>query len=383
MSSDASAATLDAALVERIRDLEATKSATLNMLEDLDEERRSYEANQRATYNLLDDLDEERERFIETQRATTNILEDLSVERDRSELTQRATTNILEDLSDERERSQDTQRATLNVLDDLAEEKTRTERANTSLAQEVGLRRSAEQEITTKATALARSNDELSQFAYVASHDLQEPLRTVRGAVNYLAKAYADKISPEDEKYVKFALDGAARMQNLIEDLLELSRVTTHGEPPAPLDPAVPLARALANVAGAVEAAHGSVVTSAMPQVLADESQLAQLFQNLIGNGIKFHGDAPPRVEVSAAREGAMVHFRVRDNGIGIDAQYHDRVFVIFQRLHGRDKYAGTGIGLAVAKKVIERHGGRIWIESAVGAGSTFHFTLVAAGESL
>ncbi len=228
---------------------------------------------------------------------------------------------------------------------------------------------------------LERSNKELEQFAYIASHDLQEPLRMVVSYIQLIEKRFKDSFNAEAREFMWFAVDGAKRMQQLINDLLTYSRVTTRGKPLTRVSCETVLENALRNLAVAVEECHGAVTHDALPDVFGDDTQLAQLFQNLIGNGLKFHGDNPPAVHVSCAREGNAWVFSVRDNGIGIDPQYNETIFLIFRRLHGRDEYPGTGIGLAVCKKVVERHGGRIWVESALKKGSTFYFTLPASAD--
>jgi PAS domain S-box-containing protein len=223
---------------------------------------------------------------------------------------------------------------------------------------------------------LQRSNLELEQFAYVASHDLQEPLRMVSSFTQLLAKRYAGTLDKDADEFIGYAVDGATRMQHLINDLLAYSRVGSRGKPLQPIACDAALDIALRNLQLAVEEKHAVILRRPLPIVLADELQLVQLFQNLIGNAIKFMGDAPPQVEISAEPSGAEWLFAVRDNGIGIEPQYLERIFVIFQRLHERSKYPGTGIGLAVCKKIVLRHGGRIWAESKPGDGTTFFFTL-------
>jgi PAS domain S-box-containing protein len=241
---------------------------------------------------------------------------------------------------------------------------------------------------------LARSNTDLQQFAYVASHDLQEPLRMVASFVGLLAERYRGQLDADADEFIGFAVDGAKRMQRLINDLLEYSRVGTRGEPPQPTDANAALDDALWNLDLAITDAGATVTHDPLPTVLADPIQLAQLFQNLIGNAIKFRSDKPPAVHVAAQMGNAEYSalrtphsafttphwiFSVRDNGIGIDPQDHDRIFGVFQRLHTQQEYAGTGIGLAVCQRIVERHGGRIWVESQIGQGATFYFTLPTA----
>jgi PAS domain S-box-containing protein len=223
---------------------------------------------------------------------------------------------------------------------------------------------------------LRRSNEELERFAYVASHDLQEPLRMVGSFVQLLGKRYKGKLDADADEFIGFALDGALRMQRLIEDLLAFSRVGTRGKPLVPTDANAVLARALGSLRLAIDEAGATVVSEPLPVVPGDAGQLEQLLMNLVSNALKFRGPEPPRVHVSAVRMHREWLFKVRDNGIGIDPQYFDRIFVIFQRLHGKAEYPGTGIGLAICKKIVERHGGRIWVESEPGQGATFCFTL-------
>ena len=241
---------------------------------------------------------------------------------------------------------------------------------------DITARRQAEEEKDRIAEDLKRSNKELEQFAYVASHDLQEPLRMVSSYVQLLAQRYEAQLDVKARKYIDYAVDGAARMQQLIEDLLLYSRAGTHGGPLAPTDSGTALATALENLAKRIQEEKAIVTHGDLPIVRADVSQLVLVFQNLLSNAVKFHGEAPPRIHVSAEERAREWVLAVRDNGIGIDPKYGDRVFAIFQRLHTREEYPGTGIGLAVCQRIVERHGGRIGFESEPGVGSTFHFSI-------
>ena len=223
---------------------------------------------------------------------------------------------------------------------------------------------------------LERSNKELDQFAYVASHDLQEPLRTISSYTRLLAEHYEDQLDDKARKYIGYALDGADRMQRLINDLLTYSRVGTRGKPPELTDSHSALGEALLNLQAAVEESRAKVTNDDLPTVRVDAPQLVQIFQNLIANAIKFRGESPPLIHLSALDLGIEWVFSIRDNGIGIDPQHKDRLFMIFQRLHTKQEYPGTGIGLALCKRIVERYGGRIWFESEPGKGSTFFFAI-------
>lgn len=225
---------------------------------------------------------------------------------------------------------------------------------------------------------LAQSNRELEQFAYVASHDLQEPLRMVASYTQLLARRYQDKLDDDANEFIHFAVDGATRMQALINDLLSLSRIGTRAKPLEPCESDLSLSRALANLRLAIEESGAVVTHDVLPTVVADVSQLTQLFQNLIGNALKFHGEAALKVHIGVERKIRDWEFSVRDNGIGIAPEHFERIFVIFQRLHTKQDYPGTGIGLAVCKKIVERHGGNIRVESKPGEGTVFYFTLPA-----
>ncbi|MCX4246872.1 sensor histidine kinase [Paraliomyxa miuraensis] len=238
-------------------------------------------------------------------------------------------------------------------------------------------RKAMEDKIREVVAALERSNKELEQFAYVASHDLQEPLRMVASYTQLLAQRYREQLDERAHKYIDYAVDGAKRMQDLINDLLHLSRVGTEGKPLVPVALEAVLDQVLVDLHGRVVDTGGEVSRGPLPTVDADAVQMSQLFLNLIGNGLKFRREGvAPAVHVSARPEGNEWVISVRDNGIGIEQQHHDDVFVLFRRLHGRGEYSGTGIGLAITKKIVERHGGRIWVESTVGEGSNFHIAL-------
>jgi PAS domain S-box-containing protein len=248
------------------------------------------------------------------------------------------------------------------------------------VAQDITKRKLAEAALLQRTEELARSNTELVQFAYVASHDLQEPLRMVSSYVQLLARRYAGKLDADADVFIGFAVDGAKRMQHMINDLLAFSRVTTKGHGFEPVEADAALKLALVNLKMAIEESQASVTFDPLPVVNADSAQLTQLFQNLIGNAIKFRRKEPPQVHVSVEKRAREWEFSVRDNGIGIEPQHLERIFVIFQRLNTAAEFPGTGIGLAICKKIVERHGGNLWVSSQPGAGSTFHFTIPMKG---
>jgi PAS domain S-box-containing protein len=247
----------------------------------------------------------------------------------------------------------------------------------TAAIRDITTRKKAEAQLLQKMEELNRSNEELGQFAYIASHDLQEPLRMVASYTQLLSRRYKGKLDSDADDFIAFAVDGASRMQRLIKDLLAYSRAGTKGTDLLRTSSEGALQQALVNLRGAIEESGALVTHDRLPSVQADEMQLIQLFQNLVGNAIKYQRPGVPRVHVSAAKGGEKRWiFLVQDNGLGIDSQYFEKIFGVFQRLHKREEFAGTGIGLAICKKIVERHGGSISVQSQLGQGSTFRFDL-------
>jgi PAS domain S-box-containing protein len=252
----------------------------------------------------------------------------------------------------------------------------------TAAIRDITERKKSEEHLVRTVAELKRSNDELQQFAYVASHDLQEPLRMVASYTQLLAKRYKGRLDSDADEFIAFASDGCNRMQGLIQDLLAYSRAGTNGKELREISCENALKKALANLRATIDESGAVVTHDSLPAITTDETQLTQVFQNLVGNAIKYRRTEAPRVHVSVVKNGGQeLIFSVRDNGLGIDPQYFERIFVLFQRLHGRGEFEGTGIGLAICKKIVERLGGRIWVESQPEKGSTFSFALPEEGK--
>lgn len=251
------------------------------------------------------------------------------------------------------------------------------------ITRDITERRKYEVHLLDKVRELKQSNDELQQFAYVASHDLQEPLRMVASYTQLLAKRYRRRLDSDADEFIAYAVDGCNRMQRLVEDLLVYSRAGNNAVVPHEISSEDALQEALRNLRAPIEESGAVVTHDSLPTITADDTQLAQVFLNLVGNAIKYRSAEVPRVHVSATKNGSKEWiFSVRDNGMGIEPQYFERIFVLFQRLHGRNEFKGTGIGLAICKKIVERAGGRIWVESEPQKGSTFYFSVPEGGNN-
>jgi len=262
-------------------------------------------------------------------------------------------------------------------LADLVKERTaEIQKINEQLRKEIDEHNKTEKALKKISEELKRSNVELEQFAYVASHDLQEPLRMISSYTQLLERRYKGKLDTDANEFISFIVEGASRMRNLINDLLSYSALGTQKKEFRPTDCNIICDRALANLQVAIQQNEAVIIRDPLPVVTADDLLLSQLFQNLISNAIKFCSKDRPRIEITTQLNKKEWIFRVKDNGIGIAPEFHERIFVIFQRLHSRAEYPGTGLGLAICKKAVEIHGGRIWVESSPGAGSTFCFSL-------
>ncbi len=264
----------------------------------------------------------------------------------------------------------------------MTEDLKRTTTSIDNLNKEITKRVQAEEKLKGYFDELERSNKELQQFAYIASHDLQEPLRMVASYTQLLAMRYKGKLDSDADEFIAFAVDGANRMQGLINDLLAYSRVGTKGKEFQPTDCKTVLDNITRNLQKIIEESSAEITHDPLPTVVADDIQLGQLFQNLIVNAIKFQSDSYPRIHITAEKNEKEWIFSVKDDGIGIEPEFKERIFEIFQRLHAKGEYPGTGIGLAICKKIVERHGGRVWVESEPGKGSTFYFSISMKGEN-
>jgi signal transduction histidine kinase len=275
------------------------------------------------------------------------------------------------------ENTLETLRKTHGVLEQRVQERTsELARTNEALKAENLERMRAEEAIKRYTKELERSNKELQQFAYVASHDLQEPLRMVSSFLQLLERRYGERLDKDGKDFIFYAVDGAKRMQALINDLLEYSRVGTRGKAFAEINLNKVVNQAKNNLRIAIKENNANIICGQLPNIHGDDTQLTQVFQNLLGNAIKFHGENCPEISISSERKNGVYVITVKDNGIGIDPQYSERIFLIFQRLHNREDYPGTGIGLAICKRIVERHGGSIWVDSKIGEGSAFHFSV-------
>ncbi len=293
--------------------------------------------------------------------------------------TRLALLNILEDSVEEKEHLRDIQRAVLNMLEDLDLEKAKIEAANAELRQEVADRTRTEAMLQRRTDDLASSNADLEQFAYVASHDLSEPLRAISGPISLLARRYEGQLGADADEFIGFAVDGCERMQAIIDGLLAYSRVGRLEVAESSVDCNVLVATIVAWLAPTIEATGAEISVGELPVVFAERTQLGEIFLNLLSNALKFVApDQQPRVAVSAELVGNVWRFDVTDNGIGIDPKYRERIFGMFKRLHGRDEFPGSGIGLALVKKSVERHGGVVGVDGVPSGGSRFWFTLGA-----
>jgi signal transduction histidine kinase len=281
----------------------------------------------------------------------------------------------------ERRKAEEEVRKYQQHLEGMVKQRTiQLEVTNEQLEREIAERKEAEKGLKRISEELTRSNADLQHFAYAASHDLQEPLRVIEGFIKLLARRYEGKLDAKAAEFIGFAIEGVKGMRALIKDLLDYSRMGTIDMNIKPADFSAAVEKAVFNLRAAIEESGAVVTHDPLPTIRADQVQISRLFQNLIGNAIKFRGTEAPAIHISAERNEDGWIFFVRDNGIGIDPDNTERIFAVFQRLHTKEEYSGTGIGLAICKRIVERHGGRIWVASEMGKGSTFCFTIPETG---
>ncbi|MGH9712266.1 MAG: sensor histidine kinase [Candidatus Acidiferrales bacterium] len=360
--------------------LELGQRAMLNIPEDFDAEKERMEGAQRAVLNILEDSVSEKMQLEAAQRSVLNILDDFAAEKTRLESFQGAMVNILDDFSDEKSRLEDTQRAVLNILDDFESQKTKVERANEQLEMEIEERKRMEAQIKGVNSELVTANKELEAFSYSVSHDLRAPLRGIDGFSLVLMEDYADKLDAEGRDYLQRVRTATQRMGTLIDDLLNLSRVTRTELRMERVD----LGGLARSVAADLQRTHPERTVNFRAEegleAVVDPHLIRIVFENLLGNAWKFTSKRQSaQIEVGATSLGGSVTYHIRDNGAGFDPNYASRLFGAFQRLHDKNDFPGTGVGLATVQRIVHRHAGRIWAESMVDKGATFYFTLADA----
>lgn len=377
MSEDEQVLTESTDLFERIQTLEETQQATMNLLEDFDEERHKYQQIQKASLNLLEDVNEERNKLSETQRALTNMLEDFEEERAKSEQIQQATMNLLEDFDEERRKYQQIQKASLNLLEDVNEERSRlgeTQRALMNMLEDF----EAERAKTVQAKELLEvANKELEAFSYSVSHDLRAPLRAIEGFSSTLADEYSDRLDERGQDYLRRVAAAAEHMAKLIDDILGLSRASRAEMHPQPVN----LSKMAEDIIDSLhkDEPERQAEIEIEPDLIveADEHLIRIAMTNLLGNAWKFTSKRPvAKIELSSFEQNGERVYLVKDNGAGFKMEHFEKLFIPFQRLHKERDFPGTGIGLALVQRIVRRHEGRIWAESIVDQGATFYFTL-------
>ena len=353
-----------------------TQKAVLNILEDFADEKVIAEDTQKAVLNILEDFAEEKVIAEDTQKAVLNILEDFADEKVIANDTQKAVLNILEDFAEEKVIAEDTQKAVLNILEDFAEEKVRaeeTQKAVLNILEDYSIEKAKVEKINSK---LSQSNKEMEEFSYIASHDLQEPLRTVLNYVKLLQEEYQDKLDDDAKHFLLVIGKATSRMQKLIKDLLSYSRVSSDLTK-RKVDCNLILNEVLNDLNAVILESKAEIKSDKLPIVNGYYYGIKSLLQNLISNAIKFRkAGNSPSITVSVQNDPTEWVFAIKDNGIGIHEKYHSKIFVIFQRLHNNDQYLGTGIGLAQCKKIVEKHEGDIWVTSVPEKNTTFYFTI-------
>jgi len=355
-------------------DPDAYAQAILNVLVDFGEEKALLEDMQRAALNILEDSESDKTWLLASQRAALNILDDSQSDKGQLDAAQRAILNVLDDSEADKTQLQDLQRALLNILEDVD-----TERNERSLAeaQVRVLNEGLEARVAQRTGELTAANEELETFAYSVSHDLRTPLRAIDGFSGILSDDYADKLDAEGRRIIGVVRDGTRRMAELIDGILAFSRVSRSEMGTNPVDMNEVVRDLLRELAPAIGTRNVRFAISAIPPAQGDRLMLRRVWQNLLDNAIKYTSTCDAAlIEVGSEPGAAEVAYYVRDNGVGFDMRYVSKLFGMFQRLHGPAEFSGTGIGLAIVKRIIARHGGRVWADGQLRQGSTFHFTL-------
>ncbi len=362
---------------EGVQDLESTLRAVLNILDDFNLEKTRVEETQRAVLNILDDFNLEKGRLESTQRAVLNILDDFNLEKGRLESTQRAVLNILDDFNLEKARLEDTQRAALNILEDLNLEKLKVEGTNTSLNNEIVERKRIEGELIKRTDQLESANKELEAFSYTVSHDLRAPLRAIDGFARILVEEHEPHLPEDAKRYLHLVRSNTQRMGNLVDDLLAFSRLSRQQITKSTVAPSTIIRQTLDELEEERKGRRVELTLGNMPPCQAEPSLLRQVWFNLLANALKFTRRCDvAQIEVGSRVDDGITVYFIRDNGVGFDMTYADKLFGVFSRLHRAEDYEGTGVGLAIIQRIITRHGGRVWVEAAVNQGATFYFTL-------
>jgi signal transduction histidine kinase len=362
---------------KRAPSLDDVQRATLNILEDFGIEKQRMEEVQRASLNILEDFNAEKQRLEDVQRASLNVLEDFDIERRRMEDIRRASLNILEDFDDEKRRLEDVQRASLNILEDLNVEKTRMEDGQRALLNILDDFDAERAKTIAANQQLEATNKELEAFSYSVSHDLRAPLRAVDGFASMVIEDYAEKLDAEGQRLLGVIRRNTQKMGQLIDDLLAFSRMGRREMAFAEIDMTA-LAADVADELRRQEPGRAiEIAIASLPPAHGDPAMFRQVWANLLSNAIKFtRPRAPARIEVGGRTGGDENVYSVRDNGVGFDMQYREKLFGVFQRLHGPEEFEGTGVGLALVQRIVHRHGGRIWAEGKIDEGATFSFAL-------
>ena len=358
------------AALDQVDDPGSYARATLNILADFSEEKTRLADVQRAMLNILEDSGAEKLRLEGAQKAALNILADFGDERAKLDDVQKAVLNILEDFAGEKARLEATQKAALNILEDFDAEKSKVEQINRAMAREIAERKQAE-------GALEAANKELEAFSYTVSHDLRAPLRAIDGFSRILIEEHAQEQTSEAQEYLQLVRENTLKMGRLVDDLLAFSRLSRQPLKVQHVEPAILVRHVLDDLRNEQEGRRIEVSIGDLPSCQADPALLKQVWVNLLSNAIKYtRTREPARIEIGYQQTAEEQIYFVRDNGVGFDMKYVNKLFGVFQRLHRAEEYEGTGVGLAIVQRIIQRHGGRVWVEAEVDKGTIFYFTI-------